>query len=175
VSGTATVDLREAPEFRAFYDAALPTVFGYFRCRCGGDPSVAEDLTQETFMAGVRELRRGTVVTAPGPWILGIARHKLVDHYRRREREERKLVAFAGAAEDQELLEWDGDEDRQRAIDVLAEVPTSQRAALVLHYLDGFPVSEVARLLGKSEHATESLLARGRQSFKRTYGEANDG
>jgi RNA polymerase sigma-70 factor (ECF subfamily) len=62
-----------------------------------------------------------------------------------------------------------------RAIDVLAEVPTSQRAALVLHYLDGFPVSEVARLLGKSEHATESLLARGRQSFKRAYGEANDG
>jgi RNA polymerase sigma-70 factor (ECF subfamily) len=170
----ATLDLLEAPDFRAFYEGSLSKVYGYFLCRCGGDRSTAEDLTQETFMAGVRELRRGTVVTAPGPWILGIARHKLVDHYRRREREERKLAAIGGAAEVDDLLEWTGEADRDRAIDALGEVAASQRAALVLHYLDGFPVAEVARMLGKSEHATESLLARGRESFKRAYREAND-
>jgi RNA polymerase sigma-70 factor, ECF subfamily len=97
-----------------------------------------------------------------------------VDHYRRREREERKLAAIGGAAEVDDLLEWTGEADRDRAIDALGEVAASQRAALVLHYLDGFPVAEVARMLGKSEHATESLLARGRESFKRAYREAND-
>lgn len=175
VAEAATLDLREARDFRAFYEDTLSKVYGYFYCRCGGDPSVAEDLTQETFMAGVRELQRGAVVTAPGPWILGIARHKLVDHYRRRERDERKLAAIGGAAEVDEMLEWGSEEDRRRAIEALAEVAASQRAALVLHYLDGFPVAEVATMLGKSEHATESLLARGRESFKRAYREADDG
>ena len=171
----ATLDLREAADFRAFYEDALSKVYGYFLCRCGGDPSIAEDLTQETFVSGIRELQRGAIVAAPVPWILGIARHKLVDHYRRREREERKLAAIGGAAEVEDLLAWGGEEDRQRAIEALDQVAASQRAALVLHYLDGFPVAEVARMLGKSEHATESLLARGRERFKRAYREANDG
>ena len=171
----ATLDLREAPDFRTFYEDALPKVYGYFFCRCGGDRSTVEDLTQETFVAGVRELRRGVPVSAPTAWIMGIARHKLVDHYRRREREERKLAAIGGAAEVDDMLEWGSLEDRQRAIEALAEVAASQRAALVLHYLDGFPVAEGAEMLGKSEHATESLLARGRESFKRAYREANDG
>ena len=47
----------------------------------------------------------------------------------------------------------------------------SQRAALVLCYVDGFSVAETAALLGKSVEAVESLLARGRHSFKRAYEE----
>ena len=58
------------------------------------------------------------------------------------------------------------------AIAALAAVAASQRAALVLHYLDGFSVSEIANALGKSVEAVESLLARGRVSFKRAYLEA---
>ena len=167
------LDLREAPDFRTFYEDALSKVYGYFLCRCGGDRAIAEDLTQETFMAGVQELRRGTTVAAPTAWILGIARHKLVDHYRRREREERKLAAIGATGLD-ELVAWDTETSRERAVEALDRVAASQRAALVLHYLDGFSVAEVARHLGKSEHATESLLARGRESFKRAYLEAND-
>ena len=173
---SATLALTEARGFGIFYEAALPKVYGYFLCRCGGDRAQAEDLTQETFMAGVRELKRGTTVTAPTAWILGIARHKLVDHYRRREREERKLEAIAGSSgPDPETIEWSDEDSRQRAVEALSEVAASQRAALVLHYLDGFAVSEVAEILHKSEHATESLLARGRESFRRAYREANDG
>ncbi|HEU4354714.1 MAG TPA: RNA polymerase sigma factor [Actinomycetota bacterium] len=170
----ATIDLTEAAGFGAFYADALPRVYGYFLCRCGGDRALAEDLTQETFMAGVRELHRGSSISAPTAWILGIARHKLVDHYRRHEREQRKLEAIGGAAETDVSLEWGNEECRQLAIEALSVVAAPQRAALVLHYLDGFPVAEVAGMLGKSEHAIESLLARGRQSFRRAYQEALD-
>jgi RNA polymerase sigma-70 factor (ECF subfamily) len=176
VAEPATLSLTEAPGFRAFYDDALPRVYGYFLNRCGGDRAVAEDLTQETFLAGVAELRHGAAVASPLPWILGIARHKLIDHYRRREREDRRLTAIANDAGTEGLLTWDDDvASRRRALDALAAVAGSQRSALVLHYVDGFPVTEVARILGKSEHATESLLARGRQSFRRAYGETCDG
>ncbi len=56
-----------------------------------------------------------------------------------------------------------------RAIAALASVAPSQRAALVLCYVDGFSLAEAAQVLGKSVEAVESLLARGRQSFKRVY------
>ena len=158
--------------FRAFYDDALPRVYGYFLHRCGGSVPVAEDLTQETFLAAVAELKKGRRVATPIGWIYGIARHKLLDHYRRQERTEREqAVAFEANEVENELVVPDDSRARERAIEALASVAASQRAALVLCYVDGFSVAEAATRLGKSVEAVESLLARGRQSFKRAYEE----
>jgi RNA polymerase sigma-70 factor (ECF subfamily) len=156
--------------FAAFYDQALPRVYGYFVHRCGGSATVAEDLTQETFLAVVVELNRGKRVRTPMPWVYGIARHKLLDHYRREQRVERQLELASESEEaGGELVVADRAEARERAMAALSAVAASQRAALVLCYLDGYSVPEAARLLGKSAEAVESLLARGRQSFKRAY------
>ena len=156
--------------FRAFYEDALPRVYGYFLHRCGGSAPVAEDLTQETFLAAVAELKKGKRVRAPIAWIYGIARHKLLDHYRAQERLERELSLAAQADElEDELVVPDDEEARERATAALASVAASQRAALVLCYVDGFSVREAAGILGKGEEAVESLLARGRASFKRAY------
>jgi RNA polymerase sigma-70 factor (ECF subfamily) len=160
----------DARSFGAFYDDALPHIYGYFLQRCGGSVTVAEDLTQETFVAAVAELANDRRVTAPTAWIGGIARHKLLDHYRRQERVERSVTAAREAEQlHTELVVQDTRETRERAVQALASVAASQRAALVLCYVDGYTVPEVARLLGKTIEAVESLLARGRRSFKRAY------
>lgn len=165
--------LLEGAAFRSFYDEAMPRIYGYFLHRCGGNRFTAEELTQETFLAAVAELKRGTEVDTPIAWVFGIARHKLLDHYRRVERDPGRLVStrdvvdpVAGAPED---------DARQRALGALAAVPPTQRAALVLRHLDGFSVPEVAAALGRSIEATESLLARGRRHFRRAYTGADDG
>jgi DNA-directed RNA polymerase specialized sigma24 family protein len=59
--------------FRGFYERALPRIYGYFLHRCGGPAALAEDLTQETFLAAVAELKKGRRVDTPIPWIYGIA------------------------------------------------------------------------------------------------------
>jgi len=156
--------------FAAFYDLALPRVYGYFFHRCGGSAAVAEDLTQETFLAAVLELKRGRRVRTPIAWIYGIARHKLLDHYRRELRADRQLTVASVSEEiEAEPAVPDEAEASERAVAALGAVAASQRAALVLCYVDGYSASEAARLLGKSAEAVESLLARGRQSFKRAY------
>jgi len=155
--------------FAAFYDRALPRVYGYFFYRCGGAATVAEDLTQETFLAAVAELKKGKRVRQPSAWIYGIARHKLLDHYRREQRADRQLTVVPALEVDGELVVPDETEARERATAALASVASSQRAALVLCYVDGYSVPEAARLLDKSVEAVESLLARGRQTFKRSY------
>jgi RNA polymerase sigma-70 factor (ECF subfamily) len=43
---------------------------------------VAEDLTAETFLAAVSAVQRDTVPDLTVAWLVGVARHKLVDHWR---------------------------------------------------------------------------------------------
>jgi RNA polymerase sigma-70 factor (ECF subfamily) len=163
---------RDPDAFSGFYEDALPRVYGYFLHRCGGSVSAAEDLTQETFLAAVAELKKGRRVEAPVRWIYGIARHKLLDHYRRQERVEHAPVLDPDAELGEIALDEEPHDARDRAVAALAAVAASQRAALVLCYLDGFSVQEIAAALGKSTAAVHSLLERGRASFKSAYLEA---
>lgn len=149
------------------YDATLPTVFGYLLHRCG-DRQDAEDLTTETYLAAATELRAGRQPQLDSAWILGIARHKLIDHWRRKEREERRLEAVAGLAVDF-ADPWEERLDAQLANEALRQLPHPHRAALTLRYVDDLPVPQVAAALGRSLHATESLLARARSSFRDAY------
>lgn len=169
--------LADGDAFRAFYAIALPRVYGYFYSRAGGSAPLAEDLTQETFLAAVRELRRGRGVQDPMSWLIGIARHKLLDHYRAKEREERVLQRAIEGEQSTKRDDWPDlatEFARQRAIESLAIVPATQRAALALRYMDGLSVPEVARTMGKTVHAAESLIARGKQSFRRVFVEQRD-
>jgi RNA polymerase sigma-70 factor (ECF subfamily) len=155
-----------AEEFRAFYGVALPRVFGYLARRCGS-AAVAEDLTQETFLAAVVELSKARRVEEPLAWILGIARHKLLDHYRRQERRRARETIRPD-----EPMATPHEDQGGRATTALAAVPHEQRIALVLRHVDGLSVPEVAVVLGRSVEAVESLLARGRTGFRRAYSEA---
>src|SRR5262245_39297024 len=162
----------DSASFDRFYEDSVPRIYGYFVHRCGGSAATAEDLTQETFLAAVSELKKDRRVVTPTPWIYGIARHKLLDHYRRQEHKDRPITATAAVEEpEDELVTQDEQRARAGAVTALAAVAASQRAALVLCYVDGYSVPEAAQLLGKSVEAVESLLARGRQSFKRAYRE----
>jgi RNA polymerase sigma-70 factor (ECF subfamily) len=149
----------------AIYDRALPQVYGYLYDRCRDVPT-AEDLTAETFVAAVRAVGRSDEVSVP--WLIGVARHKLVDHWRRRDRDER-LVARITDQPIERNDPWDVHLDALRVADVLARLGPHHRAALTLRYVDGLPVPEVAGLLGRTVHATEALLVRARGAFRRLY------
>lgn len=150
-------------ELVELYDRALPDVYGYLLPRCGSTV-VAEDLTSETFLAAVDAVRRGTVPELSVAWLVGVARHKLVDHWRRQGREEQ-------AAETAPLPvdEWDARIDRIAAHTTLAALGPHHRSALTLRYLDGLPVREVAAHLGRTEGATEVLLVRAKAAFRHRY------
>lgn len=151
------------------YDEALPHVYGYLLARCR-DRTLAEDLTAETFLAAVTALRRPGAPAPSVPWLIGVARHKLADHWRRLEREERGLRLLDGT-ENSAVDPWNEAIDAIRAHAVLDGLGPHHRAALTLRYLDGLPVPEVAGCLGRTVHATEALLVRARAAFRRSYGE----
>jgi len=149
------------------YDEALPHVYGFLLARCR-DVALAEDLTAESFLAAVSAVRKPGAADPSVPWLIGVARHKLADHWRRVEREERGLRLLDG---DQDTVEdpWAVAIDAIQAREVLDRLGAHHRAALTLRYLDGLPVPEVARCLDRTVHATEALLVRARIAFRRIY------
>ena len=183
MTGRAADEEDRASALLGLYDEALPHVYGYLLSRCG-HVATAEELTSETWLAAAAAIAVPPVgmsrpaATISTAWLIGVARHKLVDHWRREGREQRNLRAVASSeasepAIDSAVLDQ---LDVMAAREVLERLSSNHRAALTLRYVDDLPVAEVARSLGRSEHGAESLLARARSAFKTAYlaGEADD-
>jgi RNA polymerase sigma-70 factor (ECF subfamily) len=165
---SAETDSLDAPRaLLALYDEALPAVYGYFLRRCG-DRGAAEDLTSDTFLAAMDAPRRAAPPTITVAWLIGVARHKLADHYRRRH--DRFTVPVADVPEPVDPTdEWDAELDRIVAEGVLARLPEHHRMVLTLRYLDDRSVPECAEVIGRTVHATEALLVRARRAFRSQY------
>jgi RNA polymerase sigma-70 factor (ECF subfamily) len=157
----------------SLYDRALPVVYGYLLPRCGA-ASLAEDLTSETFLAAVDAVRRDDATPISTPWLVGVARHKLVDHWRRADREQRGLRAVAGDEQPPASDPWDQRLDSLCAQRSLRRIAPQYRAALTLRYVDDLRVAEVADALDRTLHATETLLVRARGAFRAAYLDEED-
>ena len=153
----------------ALYDDAVGDVYGYLLRRCR-NRAEAEDLTSDVFMAATEAVWKRPAPELSVGWLIGVARHKLVDHWRRHERDRRRLQAVvddAGLSVDADP--WDVELDVLLARDVLAQLGAHHRSALTLRYLDGLPVPEMAPILDRTVHATEALLMRAKRAFRELY------
>lgn len=155
--------------FLDLYDRTFAEVYSYVASRVG-DRAAAEDVTQEVFVAGARETVRGRDVDVA--WLKTVARNKLIDHWRARVREDRKL-ALAYSAEPSPGVEDTHPADAERVTRVLADLNPTYRAALVLRHVDGLSVAEVAEFLARTVAATEQVLSRARAAFRSAYAESS--
>jgi RNA polymerase sigma-70 factor, ECF subfamily len=148
---------RETESFAAAAEAYLDDVYAYL-LYLTGDPTVAEDLTQETFEKAQRrwrrfDRRRGEART----WLYQIARSSALDHFRgerrRRRREERVAVP-----ERQEARFAVGlSPELERALAALSAGEREVVALRVVLDLDG---ETAANVLGISVTACSTRLSR---------------
>ncbi len=153
--------------FVAAYRATLPEVFAYLGRATTGDRALAEDLTSATYEAALVAWQQGNPDAVAISWLIGVARHKLIDRFRRSALEERKL-ALAHASD----TGIDADDGalmvvvRDQLFGCVRQLAPLQRAAFALRYVDDLPVAEVAARLDRSLDATDSLLRRARAALR---------
>lgn len=172
MSGSTGATTTAGAALLALYDEALPQVYGYLLARCGGR-ALAEDLTSETFLAAVDAVRRSTACTdvpLTVPWLIGIARHKLADHWRREARDRKREIAVTADLGDDHVVDpWDAELDRLLAQQTLRELIPAHHTVLSLRYVDDLTVPQCAAALDRTVHATEALLVRARKAFRAAY------
>jgi RNA polymerase sigma-70 factor (ECF subfamily) len=172
VAAVLSKDRKATAEFVARYTDG---VYRYIRGRVPQLEAV-EDLVQETFLAAWGNLANFRAEAQLHHWLLGIARHKVEDYYRKRFR----LAEVAGdddsSAEPVVLpkIEEQLDEalQQQRIQQTLASLPEPYGLALLWRYRDGRSIREMADFTGKTEKAMERLLARAREHFRRRWNDA---
>jgi len=160
--------------FRAWYDVAMPRVYGYLFARVDADAALAEELTQQTFTEAVANKASFEGRSEPTTWVIAIARHRLADHYRRHYRDQRRHLSLVERADAGGRDPWQRAEAFADVRRALAGLPGEQRAAFILRVVDGLSVREVAKTIGRSEDATESLLRRARIAFDHLLEHTND-
>jgi RNA polymerase sigma-70 factor, ECF subfamily len=158
--------------FSESYRSTMPIVYRYLYRGTAGDAQLAEELTQATFEVAVRAFAERRPEALEPAWLQTVARSRLIDHYRRARREHTKLAIVARRPHvDVDLPVAVMPEEGHAALEALS---AQHRLVLVLRYLDDLTVAEVARLLGKSVRATESLLVRARTALRAAYEEQRD-
>ena len=159
-----------------FVTRCADSVYGYVWRRLIPRADLVEDLVQEVFLAAWENLDKFRGDSSLRSWLLGIARHKVEDHYRKRLRE-LQLPEDDDSAPT-ELIEL-GDLDEalalrqagQHAREVLATLPEVHSLILSWRYWEKRSLRDMASETGKTEKAIERLLARARTQFKKKWNE----
>ena len=139
-------------------------VFRYALRRVG-ERSDAEDVAQETLIAGLEGRARFRGAIPVRLWLLGIARRKVADCLRKRGRAAR-AESFPLATSDAPLAQVLTAEAATEIRALVGALPEPQREALLLQLADGLSQIEIGQVLGKSPAAVNSLLARARATLR---------
>lgn len=157
-------DLRK---FTHLYDRYVQRVYRYLLVRTGSQTD-AEDLTSQTFMAAMENLHQFKGQRPFAAWLLGIAKNKRADFYRKQ-----KAVMDLDTAVDLPDFDDPGPDElvnRQLQIEWVARklqtIAPDRAEALSLRLFAGLEIPEIARFMDKQEAAVRMLIHRGLQDLK---------
>jgi RNA polymerase sigma factor (sigma-70 family) len=146
------------------------------------DVGLAEELAQDALVAALEQWPDEGVPDNPGAWLMATGKRRAVDHFRRRQRLERKqdelgreLAAQDLAARESAGADLDAALDDDIGDDVLRLVftachpvlPTEGRVALTLRVLGGLTTAEIARAFLVPEPTVAQRIVRAKRTLAR--------
>jgi RNA polymerase sigma factor (sigma-70 family) len=149
------------------YERYAPRIFGYCLQRLRNREE-AEDALQTTFLNAFRGLSRGVVPAAEGAWLFKIAENVCLSRHRASFR--RRRIEAPGdlrVVEETIAAPQRADDELIPLEEALAEMPDTQRRALVLREWQGLSYREIADELEVSQSAVETLIFRARRGLAR--------
>jgi RNA polymerase sigma-70 factor (ECF subfamily) len=148
-----------------------------------GDPMLAEDVAQDSFLALFRHLSQ-VPSSAFRPWLYRVARNLCLDHLRRR-RFKLRLFRDVSRDDDEDLVPADGSADRPDQIaearethaaieEAIQALPTKFREAFLLCEIQGLSYEDAAAILRCPVKTVSTRLFRARQRFRSAVSKSID-
>lgn len=167
-------ELNKKEYFTEQYNQNFEYVYSYIYARTAGNSQLTEDIVQEAFDAAWLSLDRFKNKSSFRTWLCSIAKNKLKESYRRAiYKEKLELADNTGFIEHESSFNIEQSElDKETRLcvhKVLNELPPLYKYALILKYIDGLSVKEIAKVLGKSAKAIDGVLQRAKAAFEKAY------
>lgn len=121
----------------------------------------AEDAVQESFIAYMKKTPQFQSDEHEKAWLIRVATNKCRDIMRFRKRNE--------TVSDELLENYMSDEESTEVVETLMLLPEKIRIVMLLHYVEGYKVEEIAKIIGKTQSAVKMRLAKGRKLFEESY------
>lgn len=158
----------DAEAFGQLYDHYVSGVFRFIYYRVGSR-QLAEDLTSETFVRGLKAIQRFTWQGKDfGAWLTTIARNLIADHFKS-SRSRLEIVSDdipegrvpARSTEDDVLALI----SNELLFDAINALPPEQRDCILMRFIQGMSIAEAAAALKRSEGAIKQLQLRAVRSL----------
>lgn len=158
---------------RDFYLQFSQKILSYLKKRLPHEED-AQEIMQDVFLDAIDSLYYLQRQTSVQSWLYSIAHNKVVDYYRKRKIKSIVLSAIPVlqiAAEEihQPEFQFEKDKIRDKIEKAFASISTRYQEILIMRYENNIPIKQLAVDLHLSFKATESLLFRARQDFKKAY------
>ncbi len=190
-----TANVVPAPEqfasFNELFERYQRTIIGYIY-RIVGDPDLAEDLAQDTFIRAYQAFDRLRPDSNAVAWLYTIATNVARNSLRRRRIISwvplANLLPFLSSSSATSAQQRDGfggghstaglgvtadpalqNEDAEMVQRALSIITPEQRTSLLLHIHEGFSIAEIAQITNSTEAAVKTRLFRARQAFREAY------
>jgi len=154
--------------FSKIYDRYIEKIYRFIFFKVNSQ-EIAQDLTSETFLKTWETYKNGNQeIENIQAYLYKTARNLVIDFYR--EKGKVQIVSADNAfiadpapnLEEKARLSSDIEQIRQ----VLTNLKDDYQNVIIWYYLDDLPISEVAKLLDRSEEATRVLLHRALNSLR---------
>ncbi len=135
------------------------------------------DIVQETFIAAVRHVGSLRDDNKFGSWLFGIAHQKCIQRWRKQNREE---ILCGEIAELPDEFENSPDtllirnEQEAEFMNLLDRLPLSQRAVLLLHFIENFSLEEIARITNTPLGTVKSRMHHAKRALRKLVREKSD-
>lgn len=158
---------------RSFYSAHKDRIFTFINIKIANRKD-AEEVFSDTFLASIEALRDFTFSCSLSTFLFGIAKHKIIDYYRRRKIEEILFSRLGNAAGLVSHLvtpeqEYSRVETREVIEKILQKLKPRYERILRFKYIEGFSVKEIAGRLSETVKQSEATLFRARLKFVKIY------
>ena len=153
--------------FSALYREHVQRIYRYIFYRIS-DEQLAEDLTADVFTKVIEGLPRYVDKGKPFiSWLYRIAHARVVDHYRRQDR--RPTATNVEEANLSVTPDMDADLMKHHASQILLtaiqSLTSDQQQVIILRFVEGLPIEQVAETLGKKGNAIKALQFRAVRSL----------
>lgn len=151
--------LRDRAEFTSFYEASAPAVLRQVHAMTG-DHAEAQDCVQEAYVRAWQHWDRVSSYDAPEAWVRTVAWRLAVSRFRRVRRGAALLRQEPHVSSSQAL-----GPDHVALVQALRQIKPDQRRAIVLHYVAGRSVQEIADETHAPTGTVKARLRRGRDAL----------